>query len=262
MYYKDIYCFDGVYLFLEDSQEDYLSLIVASEKEEMFSGSYRTFEIKNETTDIQVKGREWSVQSELSDLISWLFKRSFTKGNTKRDLKYFSDLLHLLQSNKLSRSSFGMLGEILFAYHTKLDKKILVDWISAKNISFDFQGEDKFYEVKTTNCLDSEVVLHLSYNQIRSLGNASVELLLVDMNGSKLEYSIEEITAYFESLDLPDDLLSKVRGCLQIFKDHNPFTFDIFSYSGPKLLLKLDDKIIGLKCKAKFDLENDFISFS
>lgn len=262
MYYKDIYCINGVYLFLEDSEEDYLGLIVACEKEEMFAGSYRTFEIKNKTTDIQIKGREWSVQSELSDLISWLFKRSFTKGDTKRNLEYFSDLLHLLQSKKLSRNSFGMLGEILFAYHTRLDRTILVDWLSAKNTSFDFQGEDKFYEVKTTNCSYSEVVLHLSYNQIKSLGNESVELLLVDMNGSKLEYSIEEISAYFESVDLPNDLLSKVSSCLQIFKDHNPFTFEIFSYNGPKLLVSLDDKIIGLKCKAKFDLETDFISFS
>lgn len=262
MYYKDVCYINGVYLFLEDSEEDHLSLIVACENEEMFSSSYSLFEIKNKTTNIQVKGMEWSVQSELTDLISWIFKRSFTKGNTKVDLKYFSDLLHLLQSNKITRTNFGMLGEILFAYHSKFDKKTLLDWTSAKNKSFDFHYEDKFYEVKTTNCLDSEVVAYFSYNQVTSLGKESVQFILIDMNGSKLEYSIEEISAYFESLYLPSDVLSEVNGCLQIFRDHDPFTFEIFVYNGPKLLLNIDDKIIGLKCKTKFDIARDFISLT
>jgi hypothetical protein len=261
MYYNDIVKINGVTLFVEESVKEFVNVIVACENEEMFSGAYSTYEIKNNTTDILIKGREWSVQSNLSELITWIFNRSFSKGDTKRDLKYFSHLLQLLKSNKITRSNFGMLGEILFAYHLKLDKETIISWLSAKNGSFDFKQQDKFYEVKTTNCLGSDVVLNLSYNQATLLGSESVELFLVDMKGSMLEYSIEEITTYYESLELPEHLFFSIDDCLKILKDLDPFTFKIQSYSGSKLLLKLDDKIIGLKCKVKLNLKNDFISF-
>lgn len=260
MYYNLIISIEGISLFLEDSEKKYVSLILASEDSKLFSRRPSAFEIKYNATQRYIKGIEWQVQFQHIALLKWIFKRAFSQGNNKTNFIFFSKLLELSQSGNILTKDFGMLGEILFACHFRLNKQSIIEWLSAKNKSFDFNHQGKLYEVKTSMCSSNNVLLHLSYNQVTLLGSQEVDFILIDMNGSELEIHIEEIERYLKTIEMPEEFMTDMRICLNKFKDLSPFKFNVLNYIGPKLYLKLDDKIINLKCKVKLDVTNDFVS--
>ena len=259
MQFNDELTINGVVLYVENTESDILHIIVAFNDVNIVPPGNCQFELESDSVNRIVTGKEWTIKTQILDIVKWIFIQTFTNDQIEKSFLYFSRLLHIIQSKQISKVNFGMLGEILFAYHMKLDSTHINKWLSAKNSSFDFDVTNHYYEIKTKSIIDSEVILNLSYNQLISIGNSNVSLILVDMNSKQCSIERKKLINYFQDLKLDTEKINIILDCLEIFDYLEYFNFNILKYSGPEIKIIIDEKIIGINCKIKFDVQNDFI---
>lgn len=261
MQFNDVININDVVLYVEDSDSDVLHIIVAFNNKNIVLPGNCQFELESDSVKRNIIGKEWSIKTQILDIVKWIFIQSFTNDQIETNFLYFSKLLQIIQSKQISKVNFGMLGEIIFAYHTQLDSIHINNWLNAKNRSFDFVISDHLYEIKTKSIVDSEVVLNLSYNQLTSIGNTNTNLILVDMNSSQYKIDRKTLLVHFQNLQLDIESLNRIQECLDVFDYMDCFNYNILKYSGPKIKFELDEKIISLNCKVKLDIIQDFTDF-
>lgn len=261
MQFNDELNFNGVVLFVENSESDYLRIIVAFNKKIEDLPDLSKFELESNSGNWVIKGQEWTIRTQILEIIKWIFIQSFSKDPVESSFLYFSELMRIIESKQISKKNFGMLGEILFAYYNKLDARAINKWLNTKNRSFDFDTSDHYYEIKTKSIIDNEIVINLSYNQLTSLANNSTSLILVDVNSSKYSIERNKLISHFQNIPLQSDTLNSIIECLVVFDYLDFFNFNVLKYTGPEIKINIDEKIIGINCKVKFDLQQDFVNF-
>jgi len=262
MHFNKLIDLNGLQLFVEETTDINSYFIIATQSQKYYHESFETYKIENESDSVIVLGQQWRLKSDIIPTALWIFKRSFEGQDDNFNFTKFIEILDLLQSEEIKIRQFYLLGEILFAYKMNLDKSQVIDWLSKKNRSFDFSIKDIFYEIKTTYVMDSNVIINLSYNQLSSLHNDSLELIIIDLNSDHYTIEIEELQLYFESMELDHEFLTIITDCLNMFDDRNKINFGVLNYIGPKILIELDSRIIQLDCKLKLDVKKDLQIFN
>jgi hypothetical protein len=261
MQFNDEATINDVVLYVENSKSELINIIIAFNNENILIAGSSQFELENDSFKKFVIGKEWTIKSQILDIVKWIFIQSFTNDEIETSFLYFSRLLQIIQSKQISKENFGMLGEILFAYHMQLEAIEIKYWLTTKNSSFDFNISNHYYEIKTKSIIDTEVLINLSYNQVTSLSNTNVSLVLVDMNSSQYSIQRKTLINHFQNLQIDQDATNKILECLEVFNYFEHFNFNVLKYIGPKIHISLDEKIIGLDCKVKFDAQYDFSNF-
>lgn len=261
MGYKDAVTINDVVLYVEEADRETIHILLAVNDIKMNIPGSLQFEIENETTKRIVIGKEWTINAQIIDIVKWIFIQSFANEDIENNFLYFSKLLQIIQTKQVTKLNFGMLGEILFAYQMKLGASDIHKWLKSKNNSFDFNVSDYYYEIKTKTIVEKEIILNLSYNQVTSLGNSNVYLILVDMNSGPYTIQYNLLVEYFQTLQLHKDSIRRILECLDVFNHFAFFRFNLLKYTGPAIKIILDEKIIGINCKVKFDAQYEFSVF-
>lgn len=261
MQFNDEATINGVVLYVENSESDFLHIIIAFNEEIKDLPGICKFELESDSVNRVVRGKEWTIRAQILDIVKWIFIQSFSNERIENSFLYFTELMQIIEHKQITRKNFGMLGEILFAYNLKLDAIVINKWLNTKNRSFDFDIKDHFYEIKTKSIIDNEVVLNLSYNQLTSIGNNTVSLIIVDVNSAKYSIERQKLISHFQNMPLESDTLNSIIECLAVFDYMDFFNFNMLKYSGPEIKMKIHEKIIGINCKVKFDSCQDFVNF-
>ena len=258
MGFNDAITINDVVLYVEESDRETIQILLAVNDVNIYIPGSSMFEIENDSNKRRVIGKEWMIKTQILDIVKWIFIQSFSNPETANNFKFFSKILHMFQVKQVTKLNFGMLGEILFAYQMKCGVNDIQKWLSAKNKNFDFNISNNFYEIKTKTLIEKEVVLNLSYNQVTSIGDSNLNLVLVVINTGPYFITRLSLIEYFQSLKLRNDELDRIIECIEIFDCFEHFKFSLLKYIGRAIKIELDDRIISINCKIKFDVEYDF----